>query len=160
MRSPYSDGASVKMRKTITQKFRRGVGSWQGGKKRRWSRHGGRQKLREECVATRGIQWIEGKSRFFLQVNWSIFNKTLEFWNLVDTYNSDAVIGTESWLREEISSAEVFRTDYTTFRRGRLTRLGGVFIYVKKLHSMRELCVDEDFEMVAVEETQSLLRKL
>jgi hypothetical protein len=29
--------------------------------------------------------------------------------------------GTESWLREEISNAEVFRDDYTPFRRDRDT---------------------------------------
>ena len=43
----------------------------------------------------------------------------LEFWNLVDTYNPDVIIGTESWLREEINNAEVFRDNYTIFRRDR-----------------------------------------
>jgi hypothetical protein len=31
------------------------------------------------------------------------------------------IISTESWLREKINNAEVFRFDYTTFRRGRCT---------------------------------------
>jgi len=45
-----------------------------------------------------------------LQVNCrSICNKILEFWNLIDTYNPDVVIGTESWLSEEINNAELFR---------------------------------------------------
>jgi hypothetical protein len=35
------------------------------------------------------------------------------------TYNPDVIIGMESWLREVISNAEVFRDDYTTFRRDR-----------------------------------------
>jgi hypothetical protein len=53
----------------------------------------------------------------FLQVNCrSILNKTVEFWNLVDTYSPDVVIGTKSWLRKEINNAEIFRADYTTFR--------------------------------------------
>ena len=44
----------------------------------------------------------EGKALVLLQVNCkSIYNKALEFWNLVDTYNPDIIIGTESWLREE-----------------------------------------------------------
>jgi RNA:NAD 2'-phosphotransferase (TPT1/KptA family) len=56
---------------------------------------------REECVAARGAQRIEGNSQVLLQVTCrSIFNKGLDFWNLVDTYNPDVVIGTESWLRE------------------------------------------------------------
>lgn len=133
-RSPSSDGASVKTRKTIMKnKIRRGVGSRQGGKGRCWSLHGRRQNLRKECVATRGTQWIQGKSLVFLRVNWrSIFNKTVDFWNLFDTYNPDVVIGTDAWLRkEEIIIAEVFRADYTTCRRGGFTRGGGVFICFK-----------------------------
>jgi hypothetical protein len=71
----------------------------------------------EVWVATRGAQIIEGSSLVFLQVNCRrILNKTLDFLNLVATYNPDVIIGTESWLREEISNVEVFRDDYTTFR--------------------------------------------
>jgi len=52
----------------------------------------------------------EGKLLVILQVNCrSICNKVLEFWNLIETYNLDIVIGTESWLNEEINNAEVFR---------------------------------------------------
>ena len=70
-----------------------------------------------------------GKSLVLLQVNCrSIYNKALQFWNLVDTYNPDIIIGTESWLREEIGNTEIFRADYTTFRRTRHTRGGGVFV--------------------------------
>jgi hypothetical protein len=55
-----------------------------------------------------------------LQVNCrSVCNKALEFWNLVDTCNTDVVISTKSWLKEDISNAEIFRTDFTTFRRDR-----------------------------------------
>jgi hypothetical protein len=63
---------------------------------------------REECVAVRGTQRIKDKSLILLQVNCrSIFNKALDFRTLVDTYNPDAVIGTETWLREDISNAEI-----------------------------------------------------
>lgn len=58
-----------------------------------------------------------GKSLLFLQVNCrSIFSKTVDFLNLVDTYIPDVVMGAMSWLREEISNAEIFSVDYTTFR--------------------------------------------
>jgi len=74
----------------------------------------------------------EGKLLVLLQVNCrSIYNKTLDFWNLADTYNPDVVIGTESWLSEEISNAEIFRADYTSFRRERHIHSGRVFICVK-----------------------------
>jgi hypothetical protein len=106
---------------------------------------------REESVDARGAQWFEGNSLVLLQVNCrSIFNKGLDFWNLIDTYNPDVVIGTESWLREEISNAEVFRADYTTFRRDRCSRGGGVFICVKNYIACEELWVDDDFEMITV----------
>ena len=84
-------------------------------------------------------------------IHWSICNKILEFWNKIDTYNPDVVIGTESWLSEEINNAEVFRDDYITFRRDRSTRVGGVFICVKNYIDCRELWTDEDFEMIEVE---------
>jgi len=40
----------------------------------------------------------------------SVYNKAIEFWNLVDMYTPDVVIGMESWLKEDISSAEVLFT--------------------------------------------------
>ncbi len=38
----------------------------------------------------------------------SVINKEIEFWNLVDACDPDIVIGTESWLTEEIGSSEIF----------------------------------------------------
>jgi hypothetical protein len=67
------------------------------------------------------------------------------------THNPDVIIGTESCLREEISNAEVFMDDYTTFRRDRNTGGGGVFICVKNFIACTELWVDEDFELIAVD---------
>ena len=61
------------------------------------------------------------------------------------------IIGTESWLMEDISNAKVFRVDFTTFSRDRSARGGGVFIRVKNIIASTELWVDEDFEMIAVE---------
>ena len=67
----------------------------------------------EERVAATVTHISEDKLLVLLQVNCrSICNKSLEFWNLIDTYNPDVVIGTESWLSEELSNAEVFRDDY------------------------------------------------
>jgi len=80
-----------------------------------------------------------------------ICNKILEFWNLNDTHNPDVVIGTGSWLSEEIKNAEVFRDDYITFWRDRCSRGGGVFICVKNYIDCRVLWTDEVFEMTADE---------
>ena len=65
----------------------------------------------EECVAVAEGHRTEGKPLVLLQVNCrSICNKILEFWNLIDTYNPDVVIGTQSWLSEEITMPKCLRT--------------------------------------------------
>jgi hypothetical protein len=95
---------------------------------------------------------VRASHSVLLQVNCrSIYSKALEFWNLVDTYNPDIIIGTESWLREDIGTTGLFMEDFTTFRRDRHTRIGGVFICVKNNIDCSELWVDDDFEIIAVE---------
>jgi hypothetical protein len=89
---------------------------------------------------------IEGKSLVLLQVNCrSICRKTLEFWNLADTYNLEVVIGMELCFRVEISNTKVFRADFTTFIRDQCTNGRGVFICTKNYIACVELWVDEDF---------------
>ena len=44
---------------------------------------------------------------------------------------------------------KVFRADYTTFRRERRIRGGGVFVCVKNYITCAELWVDEVYEMIA-----------
>jgi hypothetical protein len=106
--------------------------------------------VRDEIQTTVPAHKNEGKLLVLLQVNCrSIYNKALEFWNLVDTYNPDIIIDTESWLREEIGNTEIFRTDFTTFRRDRHVRGGGVFICVKNSIACSELWVDDEFEIMA-----------
>jgi hypothetical protein len=106
---------------------------------------------RVKSIAGTSAYKIEGKLLLVLQVNCrSVYNKA-EFWNLVDTYNPDVVTGMESWLKEDVSNAEVFGADFTTFRRDRSACGGGVFICVKNIIACVELWVDDDFEMIAVE---------
>jgi len=82
---------------------------------------------KEECVQATVAPMIEGKPLVLLQVICrNNYNKVLNFWNLIDTYNPDVVIGMDSWLSGEISNAKVFRADHTTFRGDRHTRGGGV----------------------------------
>ena len=130
----FNEGKSEKTRKISTQ--RNSTLSWRTSEKMEVTMNLALRESEsvsgEERVATVGAQQIEDKPLVLIQINCrSILNKTLEFWNLVDTYNTDVIIGTESWLREEINNAEVFRDDYTTFRRDRCTRGAGVFICVK-----------------------------
>jgi len=80
-----------------------------------------------------------------------VYRKAIELWNLVDTYNPNVVIGTESWLKGDINNAEVFRAEFTTFRRDRSAYDGGVSICVKNIIASMELWADDDFEMIEVE---------
>jgi hypothetical protein len=90
-------------------------------------------RARDEIQTTVPVHKNEAKSLVLLHVNCiSIYNKALEFWNLVYTYDPDIIIGTESRLREEIGNTEIFRADFTTFRRDGHSRGGGVFICIKK----------------------------
>jgi len=110
------------------------------------------EETKEECLAATVASKTEGKLLVLLQVNCSSsYNKALDFWNLLDTYNPDVVIGTESWLSEEISNAEVFRGDYTSFRRERHTCSGGVFICVKNYITCAKLWVDRVNEIISIE---------
>ena len=66
-------------------------------------------------------------------------------------YNPDIIIGTESWLREQIGNTEILRADFTTFRRDRHARGGDVFICVKNNIPCSELWDDDEFEIIPVE---------
>jgi len=106
---------------------------------------------KEECLAATVAPKTEGEPSVLPQVNCRSIYKTLDFSNLIDTHNPDVVTGMEPWLSEEISNAEVFRADYTTFRRDRHTRSGGVFICVKNYTTCAKLRVDDVYEMTAVD---------
>ena len=64
-----------------------------------------------------------------------------------DTYNPDIVIGTDSWFSEEISNAQVFKADYTTFRIAQ-THLRWWSVCVKNYITCAELWIDEVYEMI------------
>jgi hypothetical protein len=65
----------------------------------------------EEGVATAGSQQMKGKPLVLLQVNCRrILNKILEFWNLVDSYNPDVIISTESWLERKLTMLKYLGT--------------------------------------------------
>ena len=80
----------------------------------------------------------------------SIRNKQAEFVNLAKSSSADVILGTESWLCEEIASSEIFPPDYIVYRKDRTNRIGGgVFIAVKDhLDIQPEDIIDTTSEMV------------
>jgi hypothetical protein len=69
----------------------------------------------------------------------------------VVVYTELSVGCSSSWLKEVISNVEVSRADFTTFRRNRSARGGGVFICVQNILVSSVVWLDDDFEMIAVE---------
>ena len=60
--------------------------------------------MKEECLAASVAHMTESKPLVLLHVNSrSIYNKTFDFWSVIDTYDP-AAIGTELWLSEEVNS--------------------------------------------------------
>ena len=84
----------------------------------------------QDCKQTKFISKLK-----ILCVNCqSIVNKKLEFHSLIDKENPDIIAGTESWLKKEHYSSEIFpaHLGYTVYRNDRPKgKGGGVFILVK-----------------------------
>jgi hypothetical protein len=47
----------------------------------------------------------------------SVKNKKEELCNLIDSSNPRMIIGTETWLRKDISNSEIFSDSYTVYRK-------------------------------------------
>ena len=82
----------------------------------------------------------------------SCVGKEPELQALIESTEAQIVVGTESWLKPEISSAEIFSNDLTVFRKDRLNTVGGgVFIAVRGGLPCRETEVDRSCEIVCIE---------
>ena len=58
----------------------------------------------------------------------SLFTKRETFINLIEFYNRDIIFGSESWLKSDIKSTEVFPSNYIVYRCDRDDGYGGVFV--------------------------------
>ena len=61
----------------------------------------------------------------------SIKNKKAETLNIIDSYNPEIIIGTETWLNDSVHNSEIFPPNYNIYRRDRRDGFGGVLIAVK-----------------------------
>ncbi len=85
----------------------------------------------------------------------SIMNKVAEFQTFLADTDPDIILGTESWLKPEVSSSEVFPQEYSVFRKDRQADIkksgGGVFILTRKEYICSELTIKTQCEFVAIE---------
>ena len=61
----------------------------------------------------------------------SINNKKAEILLMLERDNPDIVVGTETWLKPDVSNAEIFPSSYTIYRKDRADGYGGVILAVK-----------------------------
>ena len=98
-----------------------------------------------------------------LNINFqSLWNKRVELSNLASDTKSDIIVGTETWLKEDIKNSELLLDDYDIFRRdrpgkckandkeGRDSRGGGVLIAVKKSLSCELISTSVHSEIISV----------
>ena len=87
-----------------------------------------------------------------LNVNFqSVVNKKDQFHALIDETKPDIIVGTESWLRPEIKTTEIFPPSFTVYRQDRETHAGGVFTAVHNtLISSRQEHLETPGEMTWV----------
>ena len=80
----------------------------------------------------------------------SIKNKVNETQVLIDSSDPDIIIGTETWLNKDISSAEVLPTNFQVFRNDRQDSHGGVLIAVRDDITCSPVLISQKVELVSV----------
>lgn len=79
----------------------------------------------------------------------SLRNKIPEFVALQESCRARIILGTESWLKPEVESAEVFSDMWTVYRKDRLEAAGGgVFIAVDKHIASAEVEIESTCEVI------------
>ena len=72
--------------------------------------------------------------------------------NLISVHNPDIIFSTESWLKADISSNEVFPTDYSVYRHDCVDGYGSVFIACREILISCELEINDNFtELITCE---------
>jgi hypothetical protein len=68
----------------------------------------------------------------------SIKNKKAETLNIIDSYNPDIIIDTETWLNDSVHNSEIFPPNYNIYRRrDRRDGFGGVLVAVGSVALVR-----------------------
>ena len=106
---------------------------------------------REDGAVEKAHRMDLSKCLRILQVNFRrILNKIKEFKSLVDATNADVIVGTESWLKNDINSREIFPGGFTIYRRDRNIRGGGLFICIREDIHSNLMWLDENSELLCV----------
>ena len=80
----------------------------------------------------------------------SIRNKVVETQVLIEDVDPDIIVGTETWLSNDILSSEVLPTNYNVFRRDRNDSHGGVLLAVKNDLVCTPIYTSKNSELLAI----------
>ena len=96
--------------------------------------------------------WHRSPGLVIVNVNWqSVTAKKLPLHHMIESVKPDVIVGTESWLKSDIASSEVFPLeDYQVIRKDRTNRKGGgVFIMARREFKLvREEELETDCELI------------
>ena len=76
------------------------------------------------------MQSIQSQATNFriVAINFSVCANKEEFWCLIDAAKPDVIIGSETWLKPDISYSEIFPPGYHVYRKDRADGYGGVLL--------------------------------
>ena len=80
----------------------------------------------------------------------SLLAKRESFMNIVNMYSPNIIVGSESWLKPDILSSEVFPGDYNVYRKDRSDSYGGVFLACHQSLISCELGIPENSSELCV----------
>lgn len=88
---------------------------------------------------------LKPKNNKILIINFqSVKNKKAEIGNLIDSSNPNIIIGTETWLRKDICSSEIFPDGFNVYRKDRRDGYGGVLVAVRSDYISEEVNPDNE----------------
>ena len=71
--------------------------------------------------------------------------KKEEFWCLIDAAKPDVIIGSETWLRPDISDGEICPPGYHVYRKDRADGQGGVILGISTSHNSNKIETEGEF---------------
>ena len=81
----------------------------------------------------------------------SVLSKKEEaFWETIDFYQPDFIVGCETWLNHTVFDEEVFPENYKVYHKDRADGYGGVLVGIKKKFSSEFINISTDTELCAV----------
>ena len=80
----------------------------------------------------------------------SIVAKKEAFWELLDTYTPDIIVGCEAWLTPNVFDNEIILPSYKLYRTDCIDGYGGVLVGVRTNINSQQICTSDSCELNTV----------